>query len=168
MVRKVVAAAIASVVFTVVGVAIGVGVAQASIPGVTGVINGCYKNSNGDLIVIDSAASCPAGHTALNWSQGIPPGTIYDAVSVVGSYIHDQGAPDKVITCPDGRVVISGWALAGNDIPLPTVLNSSAQFSTTMEIHVAGSGTGPWPVDPGQVDQGESVFHGMICARVSS
>lgn len=145
----------------------GFGVAQASIPGATGVINGCYKNSNGDLIVIDSAASCPTGYTALNWSQGLPSGTVYDAVSVAGSYTHDQGAPDKTITCPGGRVVISGWAFAGNDIPLPVVLNDGSQLKTGIEIHVAGSGTGPWPTNAGQLAQGESVFHGMICARVS-
>jgi len=146
-------------------------VAYASIPGPDGVIHGCYKTSNpgkGTLIAIDSAASCPSGFTMLNWEASPRPGTIYDTVSVVGSYQHDQGAPDKTVTCPDGRVVISGWAFAGNDIPLPAVLNDSSQLKTSMEIHVAGSGFGPWPTSPGQITQGESVFHGMICARITS
>lgn len=48
------------------------GIAYASIPGGDGVIHGCYKTSNpakGSLIAIDSAASCPNGHTRLNWNQ---------------------------------------------------------------------------------------------------
>jgi hypothetical protein len=161
-------AMVAVVVLVILLAGIGIGAAYASIPGPDGVIHGCYKNSNGSLIVIDHTASCPAGHTALNWRQGLPPGTIYDTVSVVGSYQHDQGSPDKIVTCPDSRVVISGWAFAGNDIPLPVVLNDSSQLKTSMEIHVAGSGSGPWPTSPGQIAQGESVFHGMICARVSA
>ena len=46
-------------------------------PGGDGVIHGCYKTSNpakGSLIAIDSAASCPNGHTRLNWNQTGPQG----------------------------------------------------------------------------------------------
>jgi len=50
------------------------GIAYASIPGPDGVIHGCYKNSTGMLIAIDSAASCPTGYTALNWNQTGPQG----------------------------------------------------------------------------------------------
>lgn len=62
------------VVIFVLALLAGVGgaAAYASIPNASGVINGCYKTANpnkGDLIVIDSAASCPAGYTALNWNQ---------------------------------------------------------------------------------------------------
>lgn len=153
---------------TVAAVVLGFGIAQASIPSPTGQINGCYKNSNGDLIVIDSTASCPSGYTALNWSQGLPPGTIYDAVSVVGSYLHDQANPDKIIYCPNDRVVISAWAMADNDIPLPVIINNSSQFTSYIEIRVAGGGTGPWPVAYGQLAQDNIVWHGVICARVSS
>ena len=49
-------------------VALGAGVAYASIPGGDGVIHACYKTSNpaqGALMVIDSAATCPNGFTAL-------------------------------------------------------------------------------------------------------
>lgn len=50
----------------------GFGIAQASIPAPDGTINGCYKNSTGDLKVVDSTASCPGGYTALNWpSAGV-------------------------------------------------------------------------------------------------
>jgi len=60
-------------------VAVGAGIAWASIPGPDGVIHGCYKTSNpaqGALIAIDSAATCPNGYAALNWSQTGPQGPI--------------------------------------------------------------------------------------------
>jgi hypothetical protein len=62
--------------FGAAGLLIG-GIAYASIPGGDGVIHGCYKTSNpakGSLIAIDSAASCPNGHTGLNWNQTGPRG----------------------------------------------------------------------------------------------
>jgi hypothetical protein len=46
--------------------------ATASIPSAAGTINSCYDNGGnapGALSVIDSAATCPTGTTALNWSQ---------------------------------------------------------------------------------------------------
>lgn len=45
------------------------GVAYASIPAPDGTINGCRKNTDGTLRVIDSTSSCPAGFTPLNWKQ---------------------------------------------------------------------------------------------------
>lgn len=54
--------------------AVGAGIAYASIPAPDGTIHGCYKNSTGMLIAIDSSASCPTGYTALNWSQTGPQG----------------------------------------------------------------------------------------------
>ena len=51
------------------------GVAYASIPGPGGVINGCRKNTDGSMRVIDSAATCPSGWTALNWNQTGPQGS---------------------------------------------------------------------------------------------
>lgn len=50
------------------------GTAFASIPGSTGVINGCYSTKNGALSVIDSSAKCPNGTTALSWNQTGPQG----------------------------------------------------------------------------------------------
>jgi len=44
------------------------GIAYASIPGPDGVIHGCYL-TNGNLRVIDSAASCKSNETSLNWNQ---------------------------------------------------------------------------------------------------
>lgn len=119
--------------------------------------------------------ACPNGSTPVVVDLGPDappaeplPGTIYDATTVAVSYQHDQGAADRIVECPDGRVVISGWAFADNDIPLPVVLNNtSGQFSTYAEIHVAGSGSGPWPTNAGQLAQGTPVFYGLICARVA-
>ena len=55
-------------------VALG-GVAYSSIPDPMGVIHGCYPNAGGrTLRVIDSAESCLASETALNWSQQGPAG----------------------------------------------------------------------------------------------
>ncbi|HZM74657.1 MAG TPA: hypothetical protein VFC19_02965 [Candidatus Limnocylindrales bacterium] len=54
------------------GVLLLSGIAWASIPGGDGAIHGCYKNTDGSLRVIDSAATCPNGYTALNWAQGFP------------------------------------------------------------------------------------------------
>lgn len=67
--RKIIAA-VAALILVVLG-----GIAYASIPAADGTINGCYKNSgNHDLVVVDSAASCPSGYTALNWNQTGPQG----------------------------------------------------------------------------------------------
>jgi len=54
-------------------VAIGVAVANASIPGPTGIINGCVAR-NGSLQVIDSSATCPTNTQRLNWNQTGPQG----------------------------------------------------------------------------------------------
>lgn len=53
---------------------LGGAVAWASIPAPDGTINGCRKNTDGSIRVIDSTATCPSGWTALNWSQTGPQG----------------------------------------------------------------------------------------------
>jgi hypothetical protein len=52
-------------------VALG-GVAYSAIPDASGVIHGCYQART--LRVIDSAANCDPGETALNWNQQGAPG----------------------------------------------------------------------------------------------
>lgn len=47
--------------------------ATASIPDASGTIHGCY-DGGGNVKVIDSAATCPKGYKALNWSQTGPAG----------------------------------------------------------------------------------------------
>ena len=52
----------------------GFSIAEAVIPAPGGVIKGCYKK-NGNLRVIDSAASCkPVKETAIQWNQTGPAG----------------------------------------------------------------------------------------------
>lgn len=50
------------------------GIAYAAIPAGDGSISGCYKPSNGDLRVIDAAATCSKGETPLAWNQRGPKG----------------------------------------------------------------------------------------------
>src|SRR6266702_1543885 len=67
--KKILAAIATSIALVLVGVT-----AWASIPGPNGTIYGCYKTSNGALIVIDSNATCPSGTVSLNWNQTGPQG----------------------------------------------------------------------------------------------
>ena len=113
-------------------------VAYASIPGPDGVIHGCYKPADGKLLVIDSAASCPSGDTALNWSQAGPQGPAgatgatgatgpagADGVSGYQLETCNLGASDSnplcsdttnlgagqlsgTLSCPSGKTAISG------------------------------------------------------------
>src|SRR5262245_51890373 len=108
----------------------GASVAVASIPGNTGIINGCYKRNGGNLKVIDAEAgqSCPHGYTALNWNQSGPqgpagpPGTpgLADVETVTATAAtnppgHVEGRLGATATCPAGKTAISG----GYDAPNP-------------------------------------------------
>jgi hypothetical protein len=55
------------------GLALGSGLAWATIPDSNGVVHGCYKNVGGALRVIDpgGGGSCHAGETAFDWA-GVP------------------------------------------------------------------------------------------------
>jgi hypothetical protein len=70
--RILVAALLASM-----AVAIGA-VAYASIPGPSGLINGCVSNQSVNnvhaLVVVDSSTTCPSGTMALTWNQQGPIG----------------------------------------------------------------------------------------------
>jgi hypothetical protein len=98
------------------------GIAYASIPGPDGTIHGCYKNNTGALITIDSAASCPSGYTALNWSQTGPPGPqgtpgISGYQYVFRHYAGPFTSGDLILTvaCPAGKSVI--WSGGVSDPP---------------------------------------------------
>jgi hypothetical protein len=97
----------------------GAGLAIASIPSSSGVINGCYRTSGGnqgDLIVIDSAASCPAGYTALDWNQAGPQGPAgisdYEIVTEtthIAAGTYGAGfAVSVTATCSSGKSVLGG------------------------------------------------------------
>jgi hypothetical protein len=53
--------------------ALGAGVAYATIPDSQGVIRACYKTNKGDIRVVDSGA-CAPGESPLSWNQTGPPG----------------------------------------------------------------------------------------------
>src|SRR5438067_4131078 len=55
--------------------ALGGGMAYASIPSSDGVIHACYTNKDGSLRVIDSPSqTCQSKETALNWNTQGPQG----------------------------------------------------------------------------------------------
>ena len=116
---------------------LGVGVATATIPDSSGTIHGCYKQSNGNLSVIDTGTggTCKTSETAVTWSQkgvqGIPgpqgvqgqqgpQGTAgpdgvddYTIVSAQGTTTAEFGDAFVAATCPTGDVAVGG----GFDIP---------------------------------------------------
>jgi hypothetical protein len=125
------------------------GVAIASIPGPDGVIHGCYKNSNGDLIVIDHAANCPGGYTSLNWNQVGPPGpsgiaghevvTAQDLVPAFSSFNESVDA-----FCPTGKVATGGGFTALNYQYL-TVVRNHPSGPTGWYLEVSPNGQQPVP-----------------------
>jgi hypothetical protein len=99
------------------------GVAWASIPGPDGVIHACYKPSDGKLFVVDSAASCPSGSTALNWNQTGPAGPAGPpgpGLQRVLSTQHFDATPSRVgrffgpVSCPAGMQAINAglWEIS--------------------------------------------------------
>jgi hypothetical protein len=85
------------------------GIAWAAIPGPGGVIQGCYKQNNGQLRVVDVAGDCLPSELALNWNQqGIqgpsgpsgPPGPTGTALA----YAH--GLADGTINQDSGNISV--------------------------------------------------------------
>lgn len=101
------------------------GVAYASIPGPDGVIHGCYKNTDGSTRIIDSAASCPSGYTAVNWSQTGPQGpagavpTPITTTRVVRHSAVDGYFIPETVTCPTGKHAINGGVLQAQAVGWP-------------------------------------------------
>lgn len=54
--------------------AVAFAIAHATIPDGNGVIHGCYRNSEGNLRVVNDPTSCRHDETALSWSQTGPQG----------------------------------------------------------------------------------------------
>jgi hypothetical protein len=111
--KTIMVAAAAAASLTVLG-----GVAVASIPGPDGVISGCRKNTTGDLRVVDSAASCPIGYTALNWNQTGPQGPAgvsgYERVEnffpLTPGFTYS--AVWSTVQCPSGKQPLGGGGMA--------------------------------------------------------
>jgi hypothetical protein len=111
----------------VVGLALtagGIGVASAVIPAPGGVVKACYKK-NGNLRVLDSAATCKAGkETAISWNQTGPRGPsgvaltqsfgghIANVVSGGSGYVF-LGNPTSVMLPSQQTVLGSGSASLG-------------------------------------------------------
>ena len=53
---------------------LGVGLAVASIPDGSGVIHACYKTSQGQTRIVESASDCNPAETPIEWSQTGPQG----------------------------------------------------------------------------------------------
>ena len=146
------------------------GVAYASIPGPDGVIHGCRKTSDGTVRIIDSAASCPSGYVALNWSQSGPQGPAgaagpqgpagllgYQVVTVVAPVTVDfnpsYGAQVTMTAdCPAGKVAVSGSGKVSKDAfdssypkaPSGAVIDSRPTAAGGWSV-TWGSGPSGWP-----------------------
>jgi hypothetical protein len=116
-------------------VALGAGVATATIPDSSGTIHGCYKKANGNLTIVDTGkgATCQASEAAVTWSQqgaqGLPgpqgvqglqgkqgsagPDGVGDYTIVTAQGTTSGGDADVFADCPTGGVAVGG----GFDIP---------------------------------------------------
>ena len=107
------------------------GLAWAAIPGAGGVIQGCYKEQNGQLRLVESATACNPSELPINWNQVGPTGPtgpsgpsgpsgptgssgISNYQIVEGTHVialFDFGSADA--TCPAGTKPIGGGASFG-------------------------------------------------------
>ena len=83
-------AVVASIVTTLV---LAAALAFGAIPAPTGVITSCYRNTDGQLRVVDAAKSCQSGFTRLQWMQA---GTQLDSARVRSAI--DQSVPANTNT----------------------------------------------------------------------
>jgi hypothetical protein len=138
-----------TLVATLAGVALipliaGIGIAYASIPATDGTVHGCYQSGglgNGSLYVIDSAASCPTGYTALNWQQTAPVGIAgYQVVSHNFSVPGPRGPStyDDTVSCPAGKVALAG-GVPGAVISWPTTDGTGWDFEVNTPSVEAGA-----------------------------
>ena len=155
---------------------VGALAASASIPSAEGIINGCYKISNGSVIVIDSEETCPSGYTALNWNQTGPAGPPGESSFQRVVLTHRFDAPQDpagpiTAVCPDGKQAVNGglWEMSpeqafldavANDpnppggVQYPTAFSSGSQsisgtsFPARSETGVTADGEG-WTVRTG-------------------
>ena len=98
-------------------------IALASIPDADGVIYACFKNSNGELRVIDKTTeSCSRSETELNWNQGIRG----HEFKVAGTPSNSQVLKSVVIECSPGKKLLSGGARILPAGTLSVALDTSA------------------------------------------
>jgi hypothetical protein len=170
---------IASVAGLLVAATVGV-VAYAAIPDSGGVIHGCYKNTTGQLRVIDSATeACGNNETPLAWSQtgpegpAGPPGPVgpegqpgppalsgYEVV-LTDSQTNSSDRKTVISECPDGKRVLGGGASA---VRIGTMTSNLAVDSTQPLARLDG-----WFAAAHEVTSGDGVWRVSafaICANV--
>jgi hypothetical protein len=93
------------------------GVAFASIPGPDGLIHGCYRNTSGDMRVIDSEETCQSNETPLNWDQTDTQRELVYHVDGLTGTIPAGTIRAATAICPSGTQVVSGGFIV-NDFTL--------------------------------------------------
>ena len=128
---------------------VGAGIAYASIPATDGTIHGCYSSDTlgtGDLYVIDDAATCPSGYTALNWNQEGSPGVSgYEVVTDSYTNTSAQSQTSSVeVNCPTGKVALGGGGSGSFFIQKsqPIVSGGSA-VGWDVQVHEEGNSSDP-------------------------
>lgn len=177
----------ALIIAVVVALIAGGGVAFAAIPAGDGTIHGCYRNgglTEGNLKVIDSAATCGTGFTALNWNQAGPTGPQGPAgeqgvqgepgpVGVSGRQVVQQlfqfpmhpasgeRRYSNSVHCPSGKVPTGGGAWGSGDAHF--LLNYRLNLSyPTPDGWDAGVS---WPSDVGNDPGGLMIY--VICVTAN-
>jgi hypothetical protein len=154
----------ALVVCAAVGLALGGGMAYASIPDSSGAIHGCYAQKDGSLRVIDSPAqTCKKGETGLDWSvqgpQGDPgpqgvqgpqgeqgPAGPTGPVGVLGFYtrstnvsIPGESNGGGTVSCDPGDIVTGGGFAGADDTVYDSYASSASSWSIRTHNLLAGS-----------------------------
>jgi hypothetical protein len=154
--------------------AVGGGIAWATIPDAGGVIHACYKNANGSLRVIDPGlgGSCNPSESPLTWSQTGPAGPpgASGATNVVIRTFTQTLVPGGTATftalCHAGEVATGGgWRLVGPvpaGAPWVTVQGTAPQSSAPEPS--AGETPIGWKII-GAVDQ-DTVAHDVTAFAV--
>ncbi len=151
---------------------VGTGVAVASIPAADGTINGCYKNTNGSLRVIDSSETCDVNETPLDWNQEGSPGISGYEIkesTVTASQGQSVTSLSKQVICPTGKVPLGGGYRLGESplneldvihnapFPRPPVGESIGWLVVAINRPYGG-----------QLGSGETLTTYVVCAEVES
>ena len=112
-----------------VGVALGAGLAWASIPDSNGVIHTCYKNTKWRVINAPSH-SCDPTETALS----IDPGAVHPVIRTFTQTIPSGGEATFTAHCNPGEVATGGgWRFVGFNPVGPLTVDGSVPQSSSPE-----------------------------------
>ena len=125
-----------------VGLALGAGIAWATIPDSNGVIHTCYKTS-GWRVIDAPGASCGPSETALDFNPGAVRSVIRTTtITLVPGEIHTFTA-----FCNPGEVATGGgWRLVGPNPVGPVTIDGSVPQSTAAPEPLAGQTPNAWKV----------------------